>query len=367
MTEKHFSQMLDLWKKCDNQGITRSKMFHMSEIIQASRNPEYVIEVYNNALKRRALPFIKNMPRKISLYSDDCGFRPHTDLDEEIAQRLTITCDGRVYITRYNFDDKIISKEYHKIKSDYAINWMCKLCSHLSVAVADDHFLDVGSWSLKITDSEKKKYHITGDLIDGYDKWLDSYSEEIRNILDIPDLYVFNCDCSRKIILCSCEFEFGGKQYYYKTDDKSIEIGDNVEVPVGEHGRTKIVKVVNIESATEDDLPYEYGEIKSIIGLARPDDSYNSGEKYSLYMIVKKHVDEIDCENLLEFGAPNDEYDYESRTISEMLRSNMDVYQISSIIANVMESSFSHPYDTSFFVKIASKIKAEMQEEQIES
>lgn len=66
-------------------------------------------------------------------------------------------------------------------------------------------------------------------------------------------------------------------------------------------------------------------------------------------------------------GAPNDEYDYESRTISEMLRSNMDVYQISSIIANVMESSFSHPYDTSFFVEIASKIKAEMQEEQIES
>ena len=246
MTEKHFSQMLDLWKKCDNQRITRSEMFHMSEIIQASRNPEYVIEVYNNALKRRALPFIKNMPRKISLYSNDCGFRPHTDLDEEIAQRLTITCDGRVYITRYNFDDKIISKEYHKIKSDYAINWMCKLCSHLSVAVADDHFLDVGSWSLIITDSEKKKYHITGDLIDGYDKWLDSYSEEIRNILDIPDLYVFNCDCSRKIILCSCEFEFGGKQYYYKTDDKSIEIGDNVEVPVGEHGRTKIVKVVNI-------------------------------------------------------------------------------------------------------------------------
>lgn len=212
MTEKHFSQMLDLWKKCDNQGITRSEMFHMSEIIQASRNSEYVIEVYNNALKRRALPFIKNMPRKISLYSNDCGFRPHTDLDEEIAQRLTITCDGRVYITRYNFDDKIISKEYHKIKSDYAINWMCKLCSHLSVAVADDHFLDVGSWSLIITDSEKKKYHITGDLIDGYDKWLDSYSEEIRNILVIPDLYVFNCDCSRKIILCSCEFEFGGKQ-----------------------------------------------------------------------------------------------------------------------------------------------------------
>lgn len=124
-------------------------------------------------------------------------------------------------------------------------------------------------------------------MIDGYDKWLDSYSEEIRNILDIPDLYVFNCDCSRKIILCSCEFEFGGKQYYYKTDDKSIEIGDNVEVPVGEHGRTKIVKVVNIESATEDDLPYEYREIKSIIGLARPDDSYNSGEKYSLYLIVK--------------------------------------------------------------------------------
>ena len=59
--------------------------------------------------------------------------------------------------------------------------------------------------------------------------------------------------------------------------------------------------------------------------------------------------------------------DYESRTISEMLRSNMDVYQISSIIANVMESSFSHPYDTSFFVEIASKIKVEMQEEQIES
>ena len=67
---------------------------------------------------------------------------------------------------------------------------------------------DVGSWDIEIFNEYGNKYRSSGCLVEG-DKWLDKYSDELREMLDMPELYVFNenndyyeeviypCSCSR--------------------------------------------------------------------------------------------------------------------------------------------------------------------------
>ena len=54
-----------------------------------------------------------------------------------------------------------------------------------------------------------------------------------------------------------------------------------------------------------------------------------------IYSIVKKYVDEMDYENLLALGAPDDEYDNESLRISQSIDSSSSVDDISRVIMDV--------------------------------
>lgn len=152
--------------------------------------------------------------------------------------------------------------------------WLNNVNTHLSVLIDLTMITDVGSWDIEIINEQNKKYRTTGYLTEG-DKWLDKYSDELREMLGMPELYVFNEVSYSDIRLCSCEFEYGGKQYYYQTDDKSIHIGDMVIVPVGKSGDQKKVRVANIESLDEADLPMEFEKIKTIICKVEPDPPYS--------------------------------------------------------------------------------------------
>ena len=71
-------------------------------------------------------------------------------------------------------------------------------------------------------------------------------------------------------IYCSVIFDEGYKSYYYLTDDDSIEIGDFVLVPAGNH--EAVVEVVNIEYFSEDDVPLPIEKTKRIIRKCTDDD-----------------------------------------------------------------------------------------------
>ncbi len=66
-------------------------------------------------------------------------------------------------------------------------------------------------------------------------------------------------------IFCSVTFDESYKSYYYLTDDDSIEIGDFVLVPVGNNNRETVVKVVNIEYFSEENVPLPIKKTKRII------------------------------------------------------------------------------------------------------
>lgn len=66
-------------------------------------------------------------------------------------------------------------------------------------------------------------------------------------------------------IFCSVEFSSADKSYYYLTDDESIEIGDEVVVPVGLSNALKVVTVVDIEYFDEKHLPMPINKVKNIV------------------------------------------------------------------------------------------------------
>lgn len=83
-----------------------------------------------------------------------------------------------------------------------------------------------------------------------------------------PRVYSKVRRCKGDYIYCSVEFEHGGKTYYYRTEDESIEIGDRVLVAVGNEMLKKEVTVKNIEYFGEGALPLPLEKTKMIIGKA---------------------------------------------------------------------------------------------------
>ena len=66
-------------------------------------------------------------------------------------------------------------------------------------------------------------------------------------------------------IYCSVEFEEDGKNYYYITDDDTLQIGDYAEVPAGKDNHLAIVKIVKKEYFSEEDAPFPPEKTKRII------------------------------------------------------------------------------------------------------
>ncbi len=76
----------------------------------------------------------------------------------------------------------------------------------------------------------------------------------------------------KKIMLCSCIFEDTAKPYYYRSNDRSLKIGDYVCVPVANYDVVSVVQIIKVEYFKEKDLPMPLDRIKTIIGKLNTDD-----------------------------------------------------------------------------------------------
>ena len=80
----------------------------------------------------------------------------------------------------------------------------------------------------------------------------------------------------------------------------------------------------------------------------------------SLFLIVKKHVDEMDYYGLLAGGAPADEFDIETREICEGLCAGQSAEEIAGIIAAVFNAYFNEREEASTFLPTAENIKKDL-------
>jgi hypothetical protein len=77
--------------------------------------------------------------------------------------------------------------------------------------------------------------------------------------------------------------------------------------------------------------------------------------------IVKQAIDEWDPYGLLSAGAPSNEFDRESWSISNKISKESSVKDIAITISKVFSSSF-EPFSVDECIKVAEKIKKAMRE-----
>ena len=82
--------------------------------------------------------------------------------------------------------------------------------------------------------------------------------------------------------------------------------------------------------------------------------------KKDKFFVVKKFIDQMDYYALLAGGSPSDEFDLESRMISEMLQYDHSAQEIANIIASVFNKQFGEHDDASVFLSVAERIKSEL-------
>ena len=94
-------------------------------------------------------------------------------------------------------------------------------------------------------------------------------------------------------ILLSVLFGDFGKRYFYLTDDDTIEVGNQVIVPVGDDGTERIVEVVKKEYLDTDIvfLPPE----QAIIGKFDYPEPDENGEARIFCPICNRDIDPDDC------------------------------------------------------------------------
>ena len=104
------------------------------------------------------------------------------------------------------------------------------------------------------------------------------------------------------MILLSVLFGDFGKRYYYITDDDTIEVGNQVIVPVGDDGTERIVEVVKKEYLDTDTAflpPEEAGlpvqKIKRIIGKFDYPEPDENDETRIFCPICNRDIDPDDC------------------------------------------------------------------------
>ncbi len=229
-------------------------------------------KTYDDELRFLRTPFrmpkMRGHIRKFTLVSDNLCYGPAPELTDITKQRLTITDAGKVYIKKYAFSGETVESNIINIPEEDAVDIIGDLVGFINYDITEVFMTDVGSWDLCFTNDDGDNFKFAGSLYYDSKNYLSGFSRDIRRLLNRWDLLVFDGNTYQEgsgIKFCSCEFQSGGNTYYYITEDPDIQEGDDVVVPVGEHGRTAIAKVVEIEFFEENDVPMPLESVKTIL------------------------------------------------------------------------------------------------------
>lgn len=83
----------------------------------------------------------------------------------------------------------------------------------------------------------------------------------------------------------------------------------------------------------------------------------NDGYYLELYRVVKEKTDELDCHNLLEGGAPADEFDTEVKEICRQITPYNNAKEIAIIIVTVLKQWLDIEYSPDIMMGISEEIE----------
>lgn len=142
------------------------------------------------------LPF-QGEAKKIRIISNNVSYGPAPSPDEEVEQRLTLSSDGRVWFSGYNFDYGIdhytIGRKFQFKLDQEKVDIIFAVFSRFFAGNFEDVFAtDIGSWEMTITNEDGRTFEFAGSLcaqyeIDGMD-----LSDLLREELGIENLFAFD-------------------------------------------------------------------------------------------------------------------------------------------------------------------------------
>lgn len=212
---------------------------------------------------------------KILIKSNNISFGLPPAFNDEVEQHVKIYRDGRYQITRYVFGSGVrkngyvkAAKKISKIPPEKAANLLDLIGNYFIEHDEEEQWFitDVGEFRITITMEDGTKIRRKGSLDSTFVLDNDDLSSTIRAVLGADYLFLFDGGYSSRYSYLSVKFPGSDKEYYYRTEDNSIDVGDTVLVPAGPKDRKEIVKVVRKERFTEDELPMPLEEVKSVIG-----------------------------------------------------------------------------------------------------
>ena len=228
-------------------------------------------------------------------------------IDHEHKKKI-VAADGQV-VTWNPTNHIVIDRKTDTIEYTYKIGTECDVTRKYHVAQGVSNFLDELEYQNLFVEFEEKEldaiiseddeatYTATVDFLRGpsrivagrYDKQglpVD-WPEFIEDLYDFMSFYGFGEMFDEKqygrtyrktndYIFLSVRFGEYGKTYYYLTEDDTIQVGDQVVVPVGSEGKERIVEVAKKEYYSSDRVPMPIEKVKSIVGkFIRPEENDN--------------------------------------------------------------------------------------------
>ena len=226
-------------------------------------------------------------------------------IDHEHKKKM-VAADGQV-VTWNPTNHIVIDRKTDTIEYTYKIGTECDVTRKYHVAQGVSNFLDELEYQNLFVEFEEKEldaitpeddeatYTATVDFLRGpsrivagrYDKQglpID-WPEFIEDLYDFMSFYGFGEMFDEKqygrtyrktndYIFLSVRFGEYGKTYYYLTEDDTIQVGDQVVVPVGSEGKERIVEVAKKEYYSSDSVPMPIEKVKSIVGkFIRPEEN----------------------------------------------------------------------------------------------
>lgn len=251
-------------------------------------------------------------------------------IDHEHKKKI-VAADGQV-VTWNPTNHIVIDRKTDTIEYTYKIGTECNVTRKYHVAQGVSNFLDELEYQNLFVEFEEKEldaiipeddeatYTATVDFLRGpsrivagrYDKQglpVD-WPEFIEDLYDFMSFYGFGEMFDEKqygrtyrktndYIFLNVRFGEYGKTYYYLTEDDTIQVGDQVVVPVGSEGKERIVEVAKKEYYSSDRVPMPIEKVKSIVGkFIRPEEN-DKGEMMIYCPMCECEISADTCYDIL--------------------------------------------------------------------
>ena len=139
--------------------------------------------------------------QKIRLIANNMAYGPLPSPGEEVEQRLTMTREGKVWLSRYSFHDTMHNSLM--TRKQFSVEKCCveSLFKQISTYFAENEFIgmatDVATWELELTNTEGTLFRFTGPMLRSFCPTLDAISDKLRAMLDRKNLFAFDGDPKR--------------------------------------------------------------------------------------------------------------------------------------------------------------------------